>query len=457
MSRIAFLFPGQGLITSHVGVGLYQSYRLFRHIADEVFDIVEHVIQFKLKSCLLTLQQSKMELDAIVYSSLGTFIIEYITANFLQSLGVIPEFLIGHSIGEYVAATLSGVFDLESAINLVYLRGKLLKKSMPGKMLNVPLPKYNVEELLSQDIEIAADHGESCIVSGSKSSIDNFIALLKKKLILSIPLNIDRAGHSSLLDPVLPEYKAELEKITLKKPDVPFVSNVTGRFINDDEAQSVQYWIDQFRNTVNFSAGLSTLRDTGVEMFVECGVGNSLTAIATTIFPEHFQVMNIINSDLKVEDEEIENKSYFDSQYKRISQFLGIKNAFRLAELLPNSHYTLLLANAKEGVPLADMQHLSFKLNHHHILLTQIQRSVSRDPDLYFNIVVDRMPPAWVLQFIECLIILNKDKKCYFLFRQEGGGNLSMPSWQDDSHVSALFNKKQLSIRKNLFLPISVN
>jgi len=174
--------------------------------------------------------------------------------------GINPEVLIGHSIGEFSAAYVSGVFTLEEGACIVSARGKYMQQMRPGTMLAVLLPEDDVKLQINGEVEIAVVNGPSLtVVSGSKEDIAKLESTLQKKGIQSRQLYTSHAFHSKMMEDAMGMFVDEIKKYTFKKPTIPFVSNVTGDWITPEQATDPNYWGIHLRSTVRFGTGLETL------------------------------------------------------------------------------------------------------------------------------------------------------------------------------------------------------
>jgi acyl transferase domain-containing protein/acyl carrier protein len=209
------------------------------------------------------------------------FIIEYALAKLLINWGIKPYAMIGHSIGEYTAACLSGVFSLEDALQIVAIRGQLMQRLPEGSMLSVPLAEKELIPLLnSQDeLSLAAVNSKShCVVSGPHEAIDTFARQLKEKGHETRPLHTSHAFHSKMMEPMLKEFEQKVSEPALEeKADIPYISNITGTWASIKEAASPRYWVNHIRNTVRFGDGVTELLKNGRAIFVEVGPGRSLS------------------------------------------------------------------------------------------------------------------------------------------------------------------------------------
>ena len=208
------------------------------------------------------------------------FSFEYAPDRLLIQWGIEPYAMIGHSIGEYVAACLAGVFSLEDALKLVVQRGKLMQQMPAGAMLSISLPEEELEPLLKTKpaLSLAAVNSSSlCVVSRPVKDIDIIEKCLKEKDIKTTRLHTSHAFHSGMMDPVLTKFEAEVRKVTVDNPTIPYISNANGKWISDSQATDPQYWVDHVRQPIRFSEGLIELFTEEDTVFVEIGPGSALT------------------------------------------------------------------------------------------------------------------------------------------------------------------------------------
>ncbi|MCP5053012.1 MAG: amino acid adenylation domain-containing protein [bacterium] len=290
---VVFMFPGQGAQYVRMGRDLYQREQFFREEMDRCFSLLQPMVDFNLKEILYSdspdspvspdSQVPKEEApDAPVNQTQVAqpllFILEYSLARLLMKWGITPNAMTGHSIGEYTAACLSGVFSLEDALRLVCARGRLMQQMPAGAMLSVPLSPDQLEPLLTDDVALAAVNGPSrCVVSGTFDAIDRFNQLLTSKGIEGRKLHTSHAFHSDMMDPILEPFNNEVRQVRLKEPGIPFISNRTGLPITPEDAVDPSYWSRHIRATVNFHGGLKHLLETDNTLFIEVGPGNVLS------------------------------------------------------------------------------------------------------------------------------------------------------------------------------------
>ncbi|NEQ21461.1 MAG: SDR family NAD(P)-dependent oxidoreductase, partial [Microcoleus sp. SIO2G3] len=221
----------------------------------------------------------QLKQTAIAQSAL--FVIEYALAQLWMAWGVHPVAAIGHSIGEYVAACLAGVFSLEEALFIVAIRGQLMQQLPTGAMLSVSLSSSEVQPLLGEELSLAASNAPSlCVVSGTTDAIATLQARLTAQGVDCRRLHTSHAFHSQMMDPIVESFKEQLINVTLKPPQIPFVSNVTGTWITAEEATNPSYWARHLRETVRFNQGITELLQQPERVLLEVGPGRTLSTFA---------------------------------------------------------------------------------------------------------------------------------------------------------------------------------
>lgn len=305
IQKIIFMFPGQGSQYINMGYELYNEYYLFRNLIDTCIEKINRIVDFNFYDIIFpnpddTLSEQKlMETDK---TQLALFTIEYALAQFLIMLGIKPTVMIGHSLGEYVAATLAGVFSLDDAISLIYKRGCLMKSTAPGSMLAVFLDEEKLNSLIPPGLSIAAVNGKNlCVISGFKKDIESFSEKLKNESIKSAPLRTSHAFHSALIEPILDKFQHYLSLIDLNEPKIPYSSNLTGKLVKSEEARSPDYWVNHLRHTVKYHKGFSQLVDNDSAIYIELGPGTTLASLAAREFK--LQAYHTLPSQTKINEE----------------------------------------------------------------------------------------------------------------------------------------------------------
>jgi acyl transferase domain-containing protein len=273
---VGMLFPGHGC--EHVGMGreLYESEPIFRDIFDECSTLLRDSTPVDLhKLCYTESGQeeiSQQHLKFLPVTQPMLFAVEYALARTLLELGVHPKWMMGHDMGEYVAACLAGVFSLKDALSLVYHRAQLMQETRPGAMLRVLLPTKEVTSMLSDGVNLAAVNGESeSIVSGSMEGIASLETKLESIHVPFYRLPVIRALQSSLMDPVLEKFATAVEATPRNAPSVPLISGFTGQRVEPHDAMSTTYWVNHLRQTVRFVDAVTAALKIPHTMFLDCG------------------------------------------------------------------------------------------------------------------------------------------------------------------------------------------
>ncbi len=271
---VAFLFPGQGAQRVRMAVGLYESEPGFRTDVDRCAEILQPLLGFDLREALYPTQDAGERLDQTRLTQPALFTIEYALARLWMSWGVKPDAMLGHSIGEYVAACLAGVFSLEDALGLVAQRGWLMHSMPPGAMLSVGLSASEVAPLLGPDLSLAAENApDLCTLSGTFAAIEELEQSLEARNVAVRRLRTSHAFHSAMMDPILDAFAARVAQTRRQAPQIPFISNLSGTWITAEQATDPQYWAQHLRQTVRFSAGVEELLKEPARLLLEVGPG----------------------------------------------------------------------------------------------------------------------------------------------------------------------------------------
>jgi amino acid adenylation domain-containing protein len=285
--KFVFMFTGQGSQYFGMGSGLYREEPLFASIVDECLEAIRPHLDVDLRGVLLA-GSDTAALPDINQTSLAQpslFIIEYALARLWMSWGIEPHAMMGHSIGEYVAACLAGVLSLPDALKLVARRGRLMQGLPSGTMLAVQASRDEVEELIQRAacdgrISLAAVNAPgSSVVSGPTDLIEEFEASLAANGLAVRRLHTSHAFHSSMMDPILQEFISAFEGVSLRPPRIPYVSNLTGAWLTDAEATNAAYYANHLRHAVHFSEGITVLKSELDPVFLEVGPGQTLTTL----------------------------------------------------------------------------------------------------------------------------------------------------------------------------------
>ncbi len=308
--EVVFIFPGSASHYPEMGRHLYENNAVFKSEMDKCFKIIKSHMQTDLKEILLnsndkTLSQNISPLLGMPF----IFSISYSLAKLWISLGVKPHTLIGHSLGEYVAACLSGVFTLEDALFLIIERSKLFEALEEGSMISVSTTEECIAPLLIPGISISAVNGpKRLMLSGAKSKMDEFIKLLNEKNIAHVALKANRAGHSCLVDKILPSFEKSLKKVSFGNMKIPLLSTLSGDLISDSEIGKTSYWLKQMREPVRFSAALQKILENDNLILLETGPGQQLSMLSKGQLDKHRNQLAIASlPDVKEESNEWSN------------------------------------------------------------------------------------------------------------------------------------------------------
>ena len=298
---VAFLFPGQG--TQYVGMArdLYTAEPTFCETIDRCAELLIPHLGLDLRdllypdlkiedrrwriedteSSILNPLSSILDLDQTWLAQPALFVVEYALARLWMVWGVRPQALIGHSVGEYVAACLAGVFSLNDALALVAARGRLMQQLPVGAMLAVSLPEQQVQTLLDGRISLAAVNGPSlCVVAGVPDAVAALEQRLAERGVACRLLHTSHAFHSTMMDPIVESFVEMVRNVALHPPTIPFVSNVTGTWIAAEQATDPAYWAHHLRKTVRFTEGIDTILQEPRQVLLEVGPGRTLSTFA---------------------------------------------------------------------------------------------------------------------------------------------------------------------------------
>ncbi|HPF07615.1 MAG TPA: acyltransferase domain-containing protein, partial [Spirochaetota bacterium] len=291
---VIFMFTGQG--SQHPGMtkSLYTEEPEFRSELDRCAELLKPLLCIDIRDILYSIDaddhSNNKYLTKTEFVQPILFSIEYSLAKLWLKRGIKPAAFIGHSIGEYAAACLSGVFTLEDALRIVSIRGRLIQSLPEGSMLSVPLSAESLKIYLKDGVSIGAINGpQLCVASGSSEDIRELEQTLHNEGITSSILHTSHAFHSAMMEPACARFLEELKKINLKSPEISFISNITGTWITDEEASDPVYWVKHLREPVNFNGGFQKLIEDGYRIFLEIGPENTLSSISKRI------ALNMVN------------------------------------------------------------------------------------------------------------------------------------------------------------------
>jgi acyl transferase domain-containing protein len=283
---VAFMFTGQGAQYVNMGLELYQNEPAFHETVDECCDLLKPHLGLDLRDVLYPndgeVEAATEQLTQTALTQPALFVIEYALARLWMAWGVRPQALIGHSIGEYTAACLAGVFSLQDALALVAARGRLMQGLPGGAMLSVPLTEDEVLPYLGAALSVGVVNGpERCVVSGPTEAVEALERRLSQGGVACRRLHTSHAFHSAMMDPILEPFAERVRGVRLNPPQIPCVSNVTGTWLTAEEATDPSYWARHLRQTVRFAEGVQRLLEEPGQVLLEVGPGRTLNTLAT--------------------------------------------------------------------------------------------------------------------------------------------------------------------------------
>ena len=281
---VVFLFPGQGAQSPEMARGLYETEPAFREAVDECCRLLHPHLEFDLRAVLLAPAEdapAARRLDETAVTQPALFVVEYALARLWLQRGLRAQALLGHSLGEYVAACLAGVFSLEDAVAVVAARARLMQGQTPGAMLAVRVPEAEARELAGAGIALAAVNApDLCVLSGPLDAVAALEQRLTARGTATRRLATSHAFHSPAMEPVRAPLLAVLRRVRLQAPRLPIASNVTGRWLTAEEAMDPEYWTSQLRQPVRFADGLATVMQESPAVLLEVGPGQTLSTLA---------------------------------------------------------------------------------------------------------------------------------------------------------------------------------
>ncbi|MCX6287146.1 MAG: beta-ketoacyl synthase N-terminal-like domain-containing protein [Bacteroidetes bacterium] len=278
---VVFMFPGQGNQYIRMGLPLYETQEVFRKTIDECAEILKEELGFDIRDILFPSaadeETAALKINETYITQPALFMVSYAQAQLLISLGIKPDMLIGHSVGEYVAATISGVFSLKDALKAVARRGRLVQDLPIGAMLAILLTEEQLGPMLPKGLEIAVLNSPGlCVVSGPVELIDSFAEELNKTKTFNKKIPTSHAFHSAMMEPALPAFAKFFKEINLSPPTIPIASTVTGQWLSPEESTNPDFWVNHVRKTVRFADAAKLCLDAAPAVFIESGPGQSL-------------------------------------------------------------------------------------------------------------------------------------------------------------------------------------
>ena len=280
---VAFMFPGQGAQYVNMGLSLYREEPLFRANVDVCSELLALELGVDVRTVLYPdptqTETAQHRITETYITQPALFVIEYALAQLWMKWGIQPAAVIGHSLGEYVAACVAGVLSRDDALMLVAKRARLMQEMEGGAMLAVLLPERELEPLLSSDLAVAAVNSPLLtVVSGPYLAVENLRTKLGERGVESRDIRTSHAFHSAMMDPVLGSFAEFVSHVKISPPRIPWISCLSGDWIDTIQATDANYWTEQLRRTVRFAAGVEKLLAGPATALLEVGPGSALSA-----------------------------------------------------------------------------------------------------------------------------------------------------------------------------------
>ena len=289
--EVVFLFTGQGGQYVNMGRAFYESEPVFREVIDRCDELLRPHLPRSLRSVMYPASGEATPLDETEYTHVAMFAIQYGLAQLWRSWGVEPGMMLGHSVGEIVAATVAGMISMEDGLMIMRERGRLMS-SLPriGLMASLMAGETQVAKALEpyrDRVSIAALNGpDSTVISGERAAVEQVLRNLEAQGIKTKPLKVSNSFHSPLVEPVLEEFEQAAARATYRAPEIPQFSSMRLQWVNGDELLDAAYWRYNLRNTVRFHEAIGAVYEQGYRVFLEIGPSPILVTMGSQCVPQ---------------------------------------------------------------------------------------------------------------------------------------------------------------------------